>query len=605
MLIIVLDIPEKMAGQKLTNAQKCKRRREKKIAEDCSAYREKEKARVKKYRSKMTSAEQDLARKKNREQKKEARLRKKIEKEQTVKEYKTNAALGKAKAKVDRALPENPLRAKVVLEASLSTINKQIGHVDTEMISPPNTKHLGLSENVVNSVTSFYYRQDISIEFPGHKDYVRVKQQDGSFKKMTKHILAMTVRECFALFVSEFPDKEINISKFYSLRPPNVLLRHKMPHNVCTCIYHENINYLIAGINKHSQDFPKNHAELVKATSCSEVNIFSEECQSLQCEDCKSLNTWENFLNLVDSDPTLLQSWYIKYFRWEKQDTDGTERLRKVEKYDSLKYVLELLIQDWPFFKNHRLIKVKQDERFNELYSRRDSTSLLLQFDFSENAEIVEQDEVQSAHWWHLQVSIFTACAWIDQEKNCFGIVTDYMSHDKYLSTLCVTKVLRLLIEKYPDVKNINLFSDGAAQHFKQCYFLTAMTELNALLGLPNNHLEISYDLFATSHGKGAVDGIGGTLKRQVRNEIMCRREKVACAEEYAKVAEKVCPNVNVLHVSKEEVLNSKPLFDEIFDGCRTLPGTRKTHHFDVSGQFTVTYKVNAYSDQEKTFVFK
>ena len=168
-----------------------------------------------------------------------------------------------------------------------------------------------------------------------------------------------------------------------------------------------------------------------------------------------------------------------------------------------------------------------------------------------------------------------------------------------------MTKVLRLLIEKYPDVKNINLFSDGAAQHFKQCYFLTAMTELNALLGLPNNHLEISYDLFATSHGKGAVDGIGGTLKRQVRNEIMCRREKVACAEEYAKVAEKVCPNVNVLYISKEEVLNSKPLFDEIFDGCRTLPGTRKTHHFDVSGQFTVTYKVNAYSDQEKTFVFK
>ena len=66
--------------------------------------------------------------------------------------------------------------------------------------------------------------------------------------------------------------------------------------------------------------------------------------------------------------------------------------------------VLEHLLENWPAFKFHRLVKVKQDNWFNSLHSRLDDTAMLLQFDFSENAEVVEQDEVQGAHWWHLQV---------------------------------------------------------------------------------------------------------------------------------------------------------------------------------------------------------
>ena len=52
----------------------------------------------------------------------------------------------------------------------------------------------------------------------------------------------------------------------------------------------------------------------------------------------------------------------------------------------------------------HRLIEVHNSVAFDALYSRRSENSLLLQFDFSENAEIQEQDKIQSAHWWQLQV---------------------------------------------------------------------------------------------------------------------------------------------------------------------------------------------------------
>ena len=62
-------------------------------------------------------------------------------------------------------------------------------------------------------------------------------------------------------------------------------------------------------------------------------------------------------------------------------------------------------MSEWPKFRIHWLVKQKQAAYFNFLHDRLDPTSCLLQIDFSENAEILEQDEVQAAHWWHLQVN--------------------------------------------------------------------------------------------------------------------------------------------------------------------------------------------------------
>ena len=92
----------------------------------------------------------------------------------------------------------------------------------------------------------------------------------------------------------------------------------------------------------------------------------------------------------------------------------------------SVHLILEDIVRNWPYFRFHCLIKVNQDEAFNSLRSRIDPKSVLLQFDFSKNAEITEQDEVQTAHWWHLQVILFTAVAWVAGENNCFAIIFNY-----------------------------------------------------------------------------------------------------------------------------------------------------------------------------------
>ena len=43
--------------------------------------------------------------------------------------------------------------------------------------------------------------QDTSYEFSGRKDYVRVREADGKYSKMTKHVLMLTLCESYELWI--------------------------------------------------------------------------------------------------------------------------------------------------------------------------------------------------------------------------------------------------------------------------------------------------------------------------------------------------------------------------------------------------------------------
>ena len=114
---------------------------------------------------------------------------------------------------------------------------------------------------------------------------------------------------------------------------------------------------------------------------------------------------------------------------------------------------------------------------------------------------------------------------------------------------------------------------------------------LTSLLGMQRNKLSINYGFSATSHGKGPCDGTGGTVKQQTQTAILTRQKLIPTAEVYAKVANECCPNIMVVYSSKDEVKNMKEkLSKDIFKDCLTLPGTRKSHWFEVTGENQVRY---------------
>ena len=105
------------------------------------------------------------------------------------------------------------------------------------------------------------------------------------------------------------------------------------------------------------------------------------------------------------------------------------------------------------------------------------------------------------------------------------------------------------LAEKYKSIKVINVFSDGAASQFKQHYLF------------PNLHkwenefsMKLIWNFFATSHGKGAVDGIGGTVKRSVWRVVGAGTTAPLDAASYAEIGSKRHPNINVEYISSAEI---------------------------------------------------
>ena len=87
----------------------------------------------------------------------------------------------------------------------------------------------------------------------------------------------------------------------------------------------------------------------------------------------------------------------------------------------------------------------QQAASFKSLVEGCDGKNVVLQVDFSENATIASQREIQSAHWNHGQATLFTAHVWIKAgsedtgaESKSMVTVSDDLNHTKYSIIICV-----------------------------------------------------------------------------------------------------------------------------------------------------------------------
>ena len=96
--------------------------------------------------------------------------------------------------------------------------------------------------------------------------------------------------------------------------------------------------------------------------------------------------------------------------------------------------------------------------------------------------------------------------------------------------------------------------------------------------------IKLSWNFFATSHGKGVVDGIGGTVKRTVWRHIKTEKHHITSAQEYATLAKELCQNILVQYIPKDEVEKNHAFLDVRWEGFFSLPGTQQFHFIKPHG---------------------
>ncbi|XP_067645152.1 uncharacterized protein [Eurosta solidaginis] len=326
--------------------------------------------------------------------------------------------------------------------------------------------------------------------------------------------MLLSIREAFALFDEDQISKRrdtCSLSHFTRTRPQYVKLANNMPHNMCLCTYHSKYIEAVTTLCKKVQNIPNYDNSFVNHFLCKESSIA---CWYGNCEKCsgKFVSKMEEFVLNTPSTSTL------KWSAWEKDVS--TKRVEKKEKSGNMDELINYVNNLWPQFLEHSFNKREQALTFNEFDRPRAlSTALvgegLLQIDFAENYVCEAQDEVQNAHWNQRQLTLFKRGFYYNNALQAKVYVSDNLSHTK---DTIVTYLWKLLSSLPSSLKILKISSDGPSSQFKNKFIAALIPYLEIKFGI-----KIFRNYFATSHGKGCVDGIGATVKTVVRKHVIAR----------------------------------------------------------------------------------
>ncbi|EDO29585.1 predicted protein [Nematostella vectensis] len=261
--------------------------------------------------------------------------------------------------------------------------------------------------------------------------------------------------------------------------------------------------------------------------------------------------------------------------------------MQKTMKEGTVEEALDCLSEKIPSFLEHVFIKRKQSAFFEDSIANLNENEAVVQVDFSENYACQHQDEIQSAHWCQEQVTLFTVAIWAkdsantDTTCNSHVIVTDDHNHDKQSIAVFMDYTINTLVkEMFPQVASVDIFSDGPSSQFKNRYMA------NFYQTLQQNGVKINWHFFASSHGKGVVDGLGGTVRRVVWTAVSSRQvPRVGNAEESAKVANALCTAISTHLFLKADIIKASIILglDNCFLEAKPIPGIAKIHCLEPS----------------------
>ena len=99
--------------------------------------------------------------------------------------------------------------------------------------------------------------------------------------------------------------------------------------------------------------------------------------------------------------------------------------------------------------------------------------------------------------------------------------------------------------------------------------------------------MKISWHFFANSHGKGVVDGLGGTVKRTVWRYVRAGAATATTPKAFYEVAVARNPGVRIDYITKEEIMinSQKAKLVESWNETLAVPNTQKLHSVRTMGR--------------------
>ncbi|CAG9765892.1 unnamed protein product [Ceutorhynchus assimilis] len=373
-----------------------------------------------------------------------------------------------------------------------------------------------LSKEMSEKIIQFYLENDISRPCPGAKEYVSVKDDNGNRIHMQKRLILSNLKEIYTFFKEQNPAAQIGFSKFAELRPKWCILAGASgTHTVCVCIYHQNLKLASNVISRTI-----NYADYIKAAVC---DINCEQCMMSECEQCPNEKGIDDFLSTIQESQPLAES--VEYSQWISNDRCQMKTLN--ENYEEfMKNFKEQVLKTKP----HHYISKKQS---NFLRARKKN--------LAEHECMLQCDS--------------------------FCVLSDTKTHSTLEFAIFQKRFVTLVKQKYPRLLKFIYMTDGCGGQYKN-----KKNFLNLYNHKRDFDIDAEWHFYATSHGKSACDGIGGTVKRLVRKASLQRENnnQILNINDIYKFCVEKIKTITFSLVIQEEINSEKPFFENNLNVLKT-----------------------------------
>ena len=347
----------------------------------------------------------------------------------------------------------------------------------TKNPSQPKQRQPELHREQREHIHQFFHRDDVSRVQPGQNDYTKLP----SGEKVQTRILNDYLKNLHKKYCIEFPGKKICRALFCSLRPKNVKLAQFTNKIECLCIYHQNIALKLKALN-------------ISSTPDHAVKEYTDE---------------ELMSRVPATGP-------VKYYMWERVKEKETLSTKCLEKSDTPRAFKEKLRAEIRQFHGHVNRVNTQFSAQQDLKASLKDGEVVIHMDFAENYTCKAPNAVQSSYWTPPQLSLHPAVIYsraadgsIQHESHV------YMSASTAHSPTTVVAILQKLnVMLSPlDLDCIHYVTDGPSSQYRN----------RTICHIVGNHkfyfgCEATWTYHEVGHGKGPCDGIGGTIKRKMKD---------------------------------------------------------------------------------------
>lgn len=345
------------------------------------------------------------------------------------------------------------------------------------------------------------------------------------------------------------------------------------------CIYHANYIEAVDALHKYVPSLPDYNNGFIRKFLCDESSM---DCWFLKCENCTGI-TIEKLKAHFGNIPSNTN---VKWMVWRKSVV--SKRTEKCEEHGTLADLAAHVSALSAQFLRHSFVKRSQSDTFNLIDRPMASNEKfanvgLLQIDFAENFVCEAQDEVQNAHWNQRQLTLFTTAFNFNDVFQSKVFVSDFLNHTK---DSIIPYLYKLISEIPQSLKLLKIWSDGPSSQFKNRFVAAMIPNLEKFF-----KIKIIWNFFATSHGKGCIDGIGATTKTIVRKHIRSRDCIVNNASDFVKAFNMTASKIQIEEVTELQInaINETLKVNAVYSNAQNIRDIASMHQIQIIDDKIVT----------------